>query len=400
MAKAILPIVDDIIARGITRLSTERPSTWPFIANQAGAYFDIFAGWRGQLFRLRQQVANEVRARRLTLAQGRALVELAASEFFAELDPAPQTAIGSVVMARPTADVGQGTIRKGTRFRIRANPVALPEVKDAFFEAREPTFVPSAALTVTVPIIATGTGTDPNLLIWHNTTGAQIELSDQIFDATLVAAPFGGSSAGGSTGVEDVDIINLAKALYTGQVAPTEGALIAGALSEAAVKHVAVVDDTTYARTVIFAADQSWASGPDFLKQCGQVLKDKWLGFGARVAMRPIQNLVSALSATVVLTDPRYIDDTDDLRAKVREAIRKYLNVRPDFYTYDLDAIGGVISASDPRILTCQDVAFTDAFSGQAMNLFQFNALTGDSPYAPRYYLPDNGVTLNVTFPS
>ncbi len=399
MAKAIVPVLDDFIARGVLQLIRQRPGAGPFVISQRGRYFDVFAGWRAQLVLLRRRLIDEARARRLPTATGKALAELCASEFFAEIDPEPQTAVGSVLLTRPTADRGEGTIKQGTRFRLSADPDASPPVKEASYVAREPVFVPRTgpdSLTCEVPLIATHSGSEPNVPRFLNGNSPQIALADSVFDPTFSVPTDGGTAAGGSSAVDANDLRRLARALYTGQHSPTDGAILAGALSSSSVKHVALVRDARLARSILFIADSSWAWSQAFQDQCAQSLKDKWLGWGARLEVRPVVNVLIALSATVVLADAKFGDDTTDLRAKVRTQVRKYFDERPDFYTFDLNAIGGLIAAADPRILNCTAVSVAQPSGVPLSPIAPLSSATGAVPH---YVLPDNGITLTLSSP-
>jgi hypothetical protein len=113
--------------------------------------------------------------------------------------------------------------------------------------------------------------------------------------------------------------------------------------------------------------------------------------------VRPIYNRLVAVNATAVLADPKFKDDAADLRSVVREAVRAYLDERRDFYTFNLNAIGGAIAACDPRILTCSAVALVNLGSGSAVTPTPISAA---SERIDRYFLVDNGVNLTLVAPS
>lgn len=397
MAKPILPVVDDIVARGIHKLIALRPSAAPFLVSGQGTYANIFAGWKGQLTLLRRRLADEAASRRLPLAEKKALVELVTSEFFATVNPDAQKAIGQLILSRPDATAGQGTIKEGTRFKLSGNPDAIPAVNDAAYVTTAPVYMGPAALTARVPIEASLPGTAANIPISFNTTTPRIEPADPLFDPTITV--LASDAAGGSSGVVDPDVRALGRAMYSGQYAPTPGALIAGALNDAGVKHVAVFKDTTLARSLLFIADESWAYSVPFQLRCTQVLKDnQWVGFGARMEARPILNYSIVIDATLILTDPKYGHDTSAIASAVREAARRYFNERRDFYTFNLNALGGVIATADPkRILTCSTVAVTDAADGTTVSPA---AIAASSDFIFHYVLPDNGVNLTFASPS
>jgi hypothetical protein len=397
MAEAILPILDDIIVRGVHRLMARREGAGPFVISGKGRYFDIFAGWKAQLVLLRERLSDECAARRLPVAEGKALLELAASEFFAEIGEEATTATGSVTLWRPTTVGGAGVIREGTRFKVSANPTASPPVKDASYVTTEPFYVTAAAFVAgPIAIVASAPGTDPNLPRYFQASPAPIVLDDTLFDTTFTALE-GADAAGGSSGVQDEDVRKLAKALYLGQRAPTDGALIAGALTDAAVKHVALVRDRAKGQSVLFIADESWAWSLAFQNRCKQALKNDWLGFGARLDVRPIVNRLVALNATAILADPKFKDDTDDIRSVVRQTVRSYLDDRPDFYTFDPDALASTIASSDPRLLTCTSALLVDLATGDPVLPV---AIAAEAAFISRNYLTDNGVNLTLAPPS
>lgn len=400
MADPILPIVDDAIARGVIKLKALRPSAAPFLISGGGRYFDPFAGWRAQLMLLRNRVADEVASRRLTLAQGKALVELASSEFFADLNPDPQTAVGIVEVFRP-ATGASGTIKAGTRFKLHTDQTLSPPVAAASYISREPVFVGASVTAVNVPLIAELPGPDANIPRFANADAATIDLADDLFDPTLqcvgIITPSSTQMAGGSSGLKTDVLVALARAMYLGAFAPTDGALFAGALTDAAVAHVALVKDTTLAQTLMFVADESWAWSQAFNDQCAQILKDTWLGWGARVAVRQVANYQVGVAATAVLADPKFGDDTTELSSIIRQKVSDYFDKRPDFYHFDIDSIGAVIATCDPRILTCTHVVVTDLQTGDPLTAVP---LTGSSNFAYHFMLPAKGVDLTTTFPS
>lgn len=400
MADPILPIVDDAIARGILRLKELRPNATPFIISGEGTYADVFAGFRAQLLLLRRRLADEVKSRRLNLAEGKALIELAASEFFAEIVSEPQTAVGTVLLRRPTLDGGAGLIPVGTRFRRVADPNAKPlPVTNADYVSTAPVAVTVGSVDplddqlAAVPIAAVGPGADSNIVAYKHYGSALLEIADPLFDDTFEVSS--NDAAGGSDGVRGPELIAFAKARYVGQYGPTQGALIAGALSTTGVKHVAAWNDTDLGRAVLFIADQSWAWSQTFQNQCLQVLKEKWVGWGARVALFGVQNYAVTLSSTVILADPKFGDDTTDLQNAIRTAVQKYFDNRPDFYAFDVNSLGGVIARCDPRILTCTNVVLANPVGGGDVERSNF----ADSQTAFHYVLPGNGITLNIERP-
>lgn len=390
----LIPILDDIVAQGLAKLIEGRPTAARHVVDQSGNYFDPFAGWRAQLALLRRRIIDECRARRLPTATARALVELAQSEFLAELPQDPQAAVGQVILTRPNVARGAGVIREGTRFRIDADPSASPPVAAARFVSSEPVYV-DATTTLPIPIVAPLAGPDANIPRYVGSDSPAIVIDDTLFDTTFEVSA--SDAAGGSSGVSDPDLRRFAQAFYTGQFAPTDGALVAGALSDAGVKHVALVRDNKLGQTVLFIADQSWAWSLAFQNTCKRVLKETWLGFGARVDVRPIVNRRVALRASVVLADPKFADTTAEIGASVRAAVRRYLDERADFYTFDPNALAGVVAACDSRVLTCTGATLVDLATGTEL---QPTTIAAQSPSLVHFYLTDNGLTLTSSLPT
>lgn len=401
MAKAILPILDDAVARGVAKLIQLRPSAAPFVISGEGVYADAFFGWRAQLALLRRRLADEALSRRLPLAKGRALVELARSEFFAEIDPAPQKAVARIVVRRTTGAMPAGTIKKGTKFRKVADPSAAIPVADAAYVSTDPVPVASGqSFPIIVTAEAVSAGPEANVPFFSNAPNGAIILDDSsIFDPALFVQSYADvTAAGGSSGPRDEDIVALAKAMYLGQYAPTKGALLAGALTDAGVKHVAFTLDPVLGQHVLFVADESWATSDPFTARCAQIVKDNWLGFGCRIDVRSVFNVLAALSATVVLRSPKFADDTTEMREKIRAKVQSYFDARPDFWTFNLNTLGGIISRADPmRILTCTTVALTDGLTGATLTP---EVISPTRSHVSHYVLPDSGITLTTKLPS
>jgi len=203
--------------------------------------------------------------------------------------------------------------------------------------------------------------------------------------------------------MKDADIRQLARALYTGQYAPTNAAVMAGALSSAGVKHAAIFQDNIKAQTVVFVADESWAGGTGdnptdiFRRRVKQTLKDNWVGFGGRIDVRPVSNRVVTVAATVQLTGPQYSVDVLEIADNVRAALRAYLDDRPDFYTFDNNMMASIVSQADFRILSCTSVTMIDMVTGATVTPLPSN---GQSDFVLHYYLADNGVNLTTSVPS
>jgi hypothetical protein len=354
--KVQTPNVDQIIGTGKDALVAARPSARPFV--DSGFYGDIFAGWRAQLALVARRLVDECKSARLPNAEKKALQELAASEFGVPLSLDPQTAVGLTTLNRGPNVTQQSIIKKGTRFRMDADPTATPAVQAAQYESVEPVVVPMGlSAGIRVRIRATRPGPHANLPMYFSTVARTLQIADTLADTGITAGP--ANAAGGSSGASDADIRQLAKALYSGQYAPTNAAIMAGALSSVGVKHGALFQDNLLAQTVIFVADESWSggntddSGDIFRNAVKQALKDNWAGFGGRVVVRGVSNRVVSAIAVIQLTSPQYSSDVLAIADNVRAALRVYLDERPDWYTFDTNMMAGIVSVADPRILAC-----------------------------------------------
>ena len=396
MTAAVPRPVVAVVNSGRARLGVLRPSAKRF--TEKGRYGDLYNGWAAQFALLDQRRVDEARCARLPTSEGKALQELVSSEYLATVTTESQRSIGSTTLTRATYAGGAGMIKPGTRFRVAADPTVSPEVKEAQLESSEPVYVGATALgTPPIPLVATRTGVEANLPLYTNRASPVVALADTLWDTTFAVTPGASSEmAGGSTGPTDPSVRQLATALYTGQWGPTDGALLAGALSDAGVKHVALARDALYGQDVLFIADESWAYGATFGKRVKQLLRSKWLGFGCRCDVRPIQNHQIAVVAQVTLADPRDLDDTTPIRDACRTKLRAYFDERPDFYTWNISSVGGIVARADSRILTCSTVSVVDFVTGAPVTPA---SLLGTDLYAPHYMLADNGVTLTLEQP-
>lgn len=414
-----LPLLDDILSRGVDAIIEARPSAAKHTV--LGEYGKILAGWRAQLALVLAYVSSEIRASRLPLATGQPLLQLLASEFLATIVPGPTAALGEVTLSRfqidstasGAATFTPGVIKKGTRFVKRANPTASPAIAASEYESIEPVYCGSAASftssgppythrqSVVVRLRAKRSGEAGNgVVFWNNPSGTSlISISDTLFDSTTTTVGYtrwrldGGQAGGGLDAQSDEELRSLGQALATGQFAPTVSAALAGALNENGVVHAVAQKDLEQAIQNVFIADRSWAWSLSLQDRATQAIRDAWQGFGCRVALAPIQNFLVGISCSIVLTDPKYAADTFDIRESVRKAIRSYFDERPDFYVWRNQAIRAVIAHSDPRILTCDAATVLDGYSGAALS-----EPSGGTRF--HYYLADSGVTLSIASPS
>lgn len=407
-----IPTAATIIAPGIDKLVSLRPAALAHINAGRGRYAYFFRGLKAQAALLLRRMAAEAVAKRIDLAHGDELHDLAASEFFTYAPEDGTKAIGSASLTR-TATSTSGVIRKGTKFYRAADPKARVPIQAATYEASvdTPYFAPYADCTV--PLVATQVGAHANTPIIDAapTTGYSSEpLNDPTFTVTSILA------AGGSTTESDDDLVTQAKAYSDGQFAPNDASILAGALQSTGVRHAALVTVTSYtdylghtypcAYTNLAIADESWASSPELQQRVAQQLADQFLGFGCTVAVNGVFNVSILISADVMLRDASYLSDTVAIQAAIQKDLRAYFDLRPDWYTFKASQVRAVIARAHRKILTCSNVTITRGPSGDGGV-----PITATEPPPPsftnlrgslltHFFLADNAVTTNFLAPT
>lgn len=368
MADPIIAPSSAIVGPAIDAIVALRPEALAHL-NTGGRWCDLPAMWRAQALLDLARLGDEAKSARLRFATGAALRTLAASEFGTSLPVDPQIAVGSVTFARPSpfpAVAPQGVIKKGTRFGKQADPNANPlPIAAASYESTRTVFVPEGQLfDVVVPIRALAPGADANVPTFTNYPASlAIQPGQALFDPTFAAT--GGGAAGGSSGVTDPVVVAAARAYASGQFGPTQGALIAALLQSQSVRHYAAFRAGALHYAQAYVADESWATGVDFISAVQQVVSsDLWQGFGCRSRVGGILNTHIAVAATIVLKSTDDLSNTDDIDDNVRAAAEDYFDTRPDFYRFRLASLQALLSRADPRILHCSQVAVTDAVTG------------------------------------
>ena len=388
-----------------------------FHANH-GRWGDVLRGFRGQAERTRARMTREIIATRLIEQNtGQPLKDLAASEYFARLPDEPQYAVGEVLLTRTkqnsssgmTGNFLAGTVKSGLRVnrpQVVGGDLPLSDAQYTFTEdvvcSTDDTFSPTDlgdgkwlhTQQVSVPIKASRSGVGPNTPIL-----AGGELADRLFDASLpIADRFVAgslSAAGGAVGGTDPQVLALAKAMGTGRHGANNAAALAGALSDPRVRRVAAKLDYSTAILRLFIADASWATSAKLRSSVLQGLADnKWIGFGARVAMGRIFQQPVTVEGTVLVRSALSKADHSELTAVATGALLHYFDERPDFYTWQLNAIGGVIAQADKRILTCQSPVVRQ--EGVAATE-PARVIAGGAEAIPHYLL--TGVSFNFVSP-
>jgi hypothetical protein len=366
-----IPSPSAIVTPAIDALVSARPRALKYLNAGQGRYTSVVRAWRAQAARLLLRDAAEARASRLSLAEGEALRELAASEFETSLDFTPQTAVGHVTMVRASGPMAQGTIREGERFFVEANPNARPvPIAAAEYAARAPVYVAASQTTITIPLIAARPGTQANIVQRQGVPSTLIQAAS-IFDTNFATTSC--AAAGGTDSTSDDDLRRAARANAQGQFGPTETAIVAEVLV-AGVRHYAYFDYWDhnligkYAVAVTYVADPSWASSSEWAAQISQAVNDNVLGFGARHAAIALNNRYIKVDATVRLQRTQDLSDTSDVEAAIRKAVRSYFDDRRDFYLWKLSALRAVITSAHPKILVCTAASVSDYFDGSTLN--------------------------------
>lgn len=386
-----------------------------------GRFGDVLRGWRGQGEVVRARMTREIIAtRNFDSNTGQALRELASSEYFATLEDSAQYAIGEATLIRERINSSSGTTGNFATGVITAGTaIGRPQVTGEFNlpEAKYTTTadvvcgpddtIPVVDLgggqwehtqIVTLPIIASRPGTDSNTTCLVTPT-----IGQRLFDfGRPEEQRFRGgnlTSAGGSVGITNAQVRALAKAMARGRSGATNGAAIAGCLTDPRVRRVAVNLNYKTAVLWLYVADASWATSVrlrDVVKQ--KLFDDKWLAFGARVAMGRIYNQPITVTATVVLRSANYQAERSEITAAIRSALAEYFDERKDFYTWNLTAIGAKIASADPRVLTCSNPVVLQEGSpavAPAKTIAAF--LVNGNTDIPHFLL--TGVNLNFVVP-
>ena len=405
MAQDQIPRLCDLLAPAVDALLGDltgaRREARMRYAN-VGRYGDLMRGWAAQAAVVRARLAKEVIAARRKLASGEGLADLAKSEFFAELPSDPQKAIGrarlvrTVVKSSPLTfrTFASGVVPAGTRIKRPGDPAGAVPSKDAEYETIEPVVCSTNSSQVTdagggnfthtqfttVKIRALAVGAQANTPTYIGLTFPAASVEGKLFDAFSVDSL---TAAGGSLGAGDEQLKALALALSTGSAGPSRGAAIAGALTNPSVRRAVWADDPNTGFGKLFIADESWAASDELCAFIRQALDDKpWRGFGCRIGVLRTQNQGITVSPNVLLRGSQFIADPSSITAAIRTALAAYFDDRPDWYTWRLNAIGGVIAGADPRILACTGLSVLDQDGNAIASIDESDVVTGDEPPA------------------
>lgn len=414
--KPQIPTPQDIVNPAILKLIELRPRAEAHV--YSGRYGDIFEGWKAQARLNRDRMASEAIASRL-ISEGDELRELARSEYWAEFDETPRAAIGELAIVRQTTNASNditgnftiGVIPAGTKFAKRSDPDASPPVAEMIFETTativvddvenlqlidngDDTFTHAQAVFLNIVAQEVGrAGNTPNFLGAGNPV---FQIVDPLFDPLFSVQV--SLSGGGSDGLSDPTIRQLAKANYLGQFGPTHGALIAAALGHFGIEHAAVMRDTVNAISWVFIADASWGCSTALVNAVEQFVKDHGCGFGGRIRGGFVTNMRITVTATVVVESAKLLSDTTELLQAIQKRLRQYFDERPDWYTWRLNTVGAATVEADKRLIACTEVSVLNE-SGDPIVDPPAKLLPG-IPYARHYYLVDDAVRVTFVAPT
>lgn len=256
-----------------------------------------------------------------------------------------------------------GTVRNGTKISVAAAPTAVPPIEASTHEVSRDTFVPAGEQRATLLTRATLAGPASSLPLVTGRTPT-VSLQGQLFDAgaTLAFVPSTLRAAGGTQGQADETLRVAAAASWTGTVAPTLDALLAGTLRTAGVAHYAELDNPLTGTAWVYATDETWAQSDAWLEGVKEQLEAYWLGLGCKVDMGPVINRIVRVRLTVVLRDAIHLTDTAPITALLQRALLTYFNDRPDWWIWRTATLRGVCVVADrAKILQVTEAVVLDA---------------------------------------
>lgn len=422
MSEQPIPRLADIEAAGVTALLGELQGEPRRKRNRAachGNLADVIAGWLAQAERARRRLVQEFVARRLGLATGLELQELAQSEFFASLPTEAQRAVGTATITRSVTNATAsgagaftaGAYPKGTRIQSAGDGSRVPALQQATYTLdRAIAFGADATSTTgtvgnythvqtaSVPVTAVNDGIGSNRPSWSDIDSGQTATwQGQVFDgsATILV-----EAAGGSGGPTDGHVLALAQALATGRVGPTGSALVAGVLSLGGIRRAVHGLDYARAVAVLFVADESWGSSQQ-LREIGAraLIDDLWLGWGARAEVRGVVNRGVRVFPSILLQETKLTDsDKGEIADAVLAAQASYFDDRQDWFTWSLAGLRGALSIAHPKILTCTSVSVTDR-NGSAL-AEPVTTLDASVSQLTHYYAVSSANDITFTTPS
>lgn len=422
-----LPTPDDLIGPAIDAIVAKRPKALRWLNHyeltrsdgRRSRYATVVGAWRAQAIVACNRLAHELAQRFLDTASGQGLRDLVAEpEFGLHLDESASFAYGTATLRRlidgtTTFTYPPGVIPAGTRFKRNANPNAIPiPIPAAEYVTTHPVVVDAAVTSVTIPIKSVRQGPDANIVYENGATrvlSAGVTIASRLFDVEQndpTQAKFSlyeFQAAGGSAGLRDDDLKRIAKGQAGGLQGPTRPAIRAGVLRVPGVAHAAIfdsmIDDDSATRpnTRVFIADPSWGTSDLFRTSATAYLQDEWAGWGLRITAGTVWNQYIRVECAVQLRNARMLEDTSQIAADIRDAVRAYCDDREDWWSWSLGGLRAAISNASRGILTCTSVTVRDRM-GNVLPEPTVNASTATQ--INHYYLLGDGVTPTFTGPS
>lgn len=285
-------------------------------------------------------------------------------------------AIKSSLLAHMGLRALAGTIRTGTRFRVEADATRVPPIPGGEFEVTQHAYARTGSESVTATVRAVTPGPDGNLPTFlaevpsdnpfrATVIGVKeptIKLQGSLYDAkeTLRWSPSTIRSAGGTLRQADPPLREAARRYWQGSYGPTDAALIAGALRFPGLARVMLLKNTDTGTSHAYAVDESWSQSAPWLDALTQHLKNNWLGFGCRMATGTVHNRVVRIELTVVLRQRSDLADTTAIHEALRLKLHEYFDERPDWWTFRLAGLRGVLSRAHAKVLRCAEATVLD----------------------------------------
>lgn len=257
-----------------------------------------------------------------------------------------------------------GTIRAGTRFRVDADPVAVPPIEAMEYVVTQHAYVRTGAPTAYARVRASVPGPSANVPVFYpNRGGVAPTAIDSLYDAreTLRFRPTQLTAAGGTNGQPDALLRRAAAASWQGSYGPTEQAIVAGTLRFPGLARCPVLSDASTGASVLYPCDERWAQSSAWTEALEQYLRDEWTGVGCRIRTGAVLNRLVRVELSVVLRERRWLSDVSSITAALSVELTRYFDERPDFWIFRLAALRAVCSRAHPHIEKCVTATVRDA---------------------------------------
>jgi len=394
----IIPKADVVITEVLEKLYELRPNAFRHCNYRTGVYWHPIQGYRAQVAKMLQRLADLAGARRLKTSTGTDLLEYVASEFGALPATNPTFAEGTVTLGRTdlTKPLLGGVYPKGTkvtREQYTDLGVTFPATEyetltDAHLEF-------GSEVTVTVPIRASRTGPDANApILIGSDPSSHLQVPNIIEGAGVVAYEAGG----GADKPEDPFVRIFAQIFAAGQFGPTSAASKYGALNAAGVRDFLVYDHVSTGTQTILVADGNWGSSARWAGLVQKSIYDNDLvGFGCKVGVFKLRNRVITVDATVALRDGTFLAETTDIDQAIQAAVRSYFDDRQDWNIWNELSLRGTISKAHSKVYSCPSVTVKDSATGSALSEIITPDYTAEQVH---FLLASNAMRITYVGPS